>query len=334
VEKGELNAGILESGLDYDRWRNTFSRLKDPPQAPFFVGLDPLPSKQQLTTALIGYIDMSMRKWSEATMFDLAHMCITNHRQFLELKGLAEKSKGSLSYFKEKLPDIHGCLKKCTFTVPLLSLSDSLQEEIIHWIFRNEDRVWRYRGGRDGRETLHQFMSFLCRQNANPRVVSTYEVPKKVFAGVITFCVPCALQCEELESISNDFQVASMVAYAVGEMLKPTRDLDNSPVRWQPQHRDSCYEVVTAWVHQRYRGLNLGVQLYLTIAEQVPTRLVMCDMLEGSVEKIIWSNRLLRALEGLHIISFIVQSRQQSYAVVTPAEMGKKEREGLLFAGS
>jgi hypothetical protein len=44
----------------------------------------------------------------------------------------------------------------------------------------------------------------------------------------------------------------------------------------------------------------------------------MCDMLEGSVERIIHSNRFLVLLENLRIISFIVQSRQPSYTVLTP----------------
>lgn len=73
-------------------------------------------------------------------------------------------------------------MKQCLVATPILALPDALQEEIIHWVFRNEDRyancsgimllllllllfrVWRYRGGRSGHETLHQFMNFLGRQ--------------------------------------------------------------------------------------------------------------------------------------------------------------------------
>lgn len=29
------------------------------------------------------------------------------------------------------------------------------------WIFENEDRVWRFRGGRDGHETYAQYLGFL-----------------------------------------------------------------------------------------------------------------------------------------------------------------------------
>ena len=41
-----------------------------------------------------------------------------------------------------QMPSVKECLRRCLFIVPLLSLSDSLQEEIIHWVFRNEDRFF------------------------------------------------------------------------------------------------------------------------------------------------------------------------------------------------
>ena len=46
------------------------------------------------------------------------------------------------------------------------SLEESFQEELMHWIFANEDRVWRFRGGRDGYETLTQYLGFLPQKQA------------------------------------------------------------------------------------------------------------------------------------------------------------------------
>lgn len=50
-------------------------------------------------------------------------------------------------------------------------------------------------------------------------------------------------------------QVASMVGYAVGEILPdPSEDLHSTEdelSRWTPRAKDSCYEVVTAWTHPR-----------------------------------------------------------------------------------
>ena len=67
-----------------------------------------------------------------------------------------------------------------------------------------------------------------------------------------------------------------MVAYAVGEVLpskeeeeeEGTRGKEGQVTRWAPLDSDSCYEVVTTWVHPNYRGLNLSVQMYLMIVQQ------------------------------------------------------------------
>lgn len=317
VDKGELNSSIIEAGLDYERWKTTFSKIKNPPHPPFAYDEDDesnmtLPSKTKLVAALREMIEGSLETWSDT--IDIVSLCVNNHKQFLELKRLGERSKGYLSFLKpNQLNGIRDCLKRCTFTVPVLSLSDSLQEEIIHWIFRNEDRVWRYRGGRDGRETLNQFMNFLGRDDSSQ---------KAVFAGVVTFCLPHTLE-SNVSDITDYFQVSNMVGYAVGEMVSSSGEETGegeeedvvTSTRWRSQ---SCYEVVTAWTHPSYRGLNLAVKMYFDIANQVPARLVMCDMLEGSVERIINSNRILQVLKRLHIISLIVSSQQQSYAVMTP----------------
>lgn len=70
-------------------------------------------------------------------------------------------------------------------------------------------RVWRYRGGRDGRETLQQFMNFLGRHNSENDNMTATEVEWKrsVFAGVVAFCVPTALEYERIEHIASSFQV-------------------------------------------------------------------------------------------------------------------------------
>ena len=53
-------------------------------------------------------------------------------------------------------------------------------------------------------------MSFLGR-NQHHTATTTAETEEKndgkVFAGVVTFCVPQALECEDLGTISSDFQV-------------------------------------------------------------------------------------------------------------------------------
>lgn len=52
-----------------------------------------------------------------------------------------------------------------------------------------------------------------------------------------------------------------------------------------------------------------------------PARLVMCDMLQGSIERIITSNWLLRLLDRLRISRLVIQRRQQSYLVTTQVSL-------------
>ena len=49
----------------------------------------------------------------------------------------------------------------------------------------------------------------------------------------------------------------------------------------------------------------------------VPSSFIMCDMLSGSVERIVSSSRLLSFLERVRILKWIIQRRQKSYHVHT-----------------
>ncbi len=59
--------------------------------------------------------------------------------------------------------------------------------------------MWRYRGGRDGHETLQQFMCFLGRpQRSSEESSEVTEVvlsqTNKVYPGVAAFCLPELLE--------------------------------------------------------------------------------------------------------------------------------------------
>lgn len=132
-----------------------------------------------------------------------------------------------------------------------------------------------------------------------------------------------------------------MIGYAVGEVVSAEEgEEERSVVRWRPQGSQQCYEVVTTWVHPGYRGLSVSINMYLTIIRQggcglaeqllqpnvqnqhffnplVPASFVMCDMLQGSVERVIASNIVFRVLERAKLRKYILILRQQSYTVVT-----------------
>lgn len=67
-------------------------------------------------------------------------------------------------------------------------------------------------------------------------------------------------------------------------------------------------------------SLSLSVCVYLLVSTAwytVPARLVVCDMMVGSVERIIGSSWLLGVLDQLRVLSLVVQRRQLSYNVTT-----------------
>ncbi len=56
-------------------------------------------------------------------------------------------------------------------------------------------RVWRYRGGRDGHETLQQFMSFIGNSATKQTMALTQNKKKhQLYPGVAIFIVPSSLR--------------------------------------------------------------------------------------------------------------------------------------------
>ena len=67
-------------------------------------------------------------------------------------------------------------------------------------VFLSLSRVWRYRGGRDGHETLQQFMLF----------IGDAQGGKPVYPGVAAFAVPASLSDSFEVDISRDFGVRAV----------------------------------------------------------------------------------------------------------------------------
>lgn len=65
--------------------------------------------------------------------------------------------------------------------------------------------MWRYRGGRDGHETLQQFMSFI---GSNETSLSVSTVKNKTYPGVAIFSVPYSLSDGFQLDRTNDFGVS------------------------------------------------------------------------------------------------------------------------------
>lgn len=80
------------------------------------------------------------------------------------------------------LEEIKSVLKKSTVTVRIGDLRPQMQIFAMKWIFGNEDRVWRDRGGRPGEETLQSFINFVTvpkpgQEPAQPPLSNTNVTP-------------------------------------------------------------------------------------------------------------------------------------------------------------
>jgi hypothetical protein len=56
------------------------------------------------------------------------------------------------------------------YSIQLLQYLFIFKAELMKWMYKNEDRVWRDRGGRPGEETLASFMNLI-----NPQLQHTHK---------------------------------------------------------------------------------------------------------------------------------------------------------------
>ena len=109
--------------------------------------------------------------------------------------------------------------------LPSLPLSLSLSFTVPH--FLPSSSVWRYRGGRDGHETLQQFMNFLRKQS--------HDISGHTYPGVAVFSLPSSLSTEQDVDVSHDFGVGRERRSSIlkltsfsGSLLAPHR----CPIWW------------------------------------------------------------------------------------------------------
>ena len=74
---------------------------------------------------------------------------------------------------QKALNEIKNVLKQSTITVRISDLRPQMQIFAMKWIFGNEDRVWRDRGGRPGEETLQSFINFVTVPKLNGQQATT-----------------------------------------------------------------------------------------------------------------------------------------------------------------
>jgi hypothetical protein len=285
IESGEMKSSLIHEGFDYDRWSKGRSSCH---------GNN---SKEEVIADIVDFVNVRVIGWCQEA--DITQLHVHHHRLLLQLKLFLDnflriKKDRILS---KKLSEVKNALMESLHIVSVGSLPRVTQEELMCWVFHNEDRVWRYRGGRCGHETLQQFMGFLGDGLHGNRTCP----------GVATFMVPNTSTSLDLE---HDCKVENLVGYSIGELINPSNEgaLTDLP-------STSCYEIALGWVHPKYRRLNVSIDMYFHIMGQVSAGYIVCDVVKGSVERIIDSNPLLRVLKWLRLSQYIIWRRQKSYAV-------------------
>ena len=151
------------------------------------------------------------------------------------------------------------------FIVAINSLPRRQQEHLMLWVFKNEDRVWRLRGGRPGHETPDDYLSMMKSPQLNisssdDKTLSYVDNTVEPFPGFVLLSSNMQ-DCEKLDT-------SNVVGYCVGEWISHCE-----------------YEITTAWVSPRYNGLGFATRLYMNTMEHVPANVFVFDLIHGGLER-------------------------------------------------
>ena len=318
MEGGGTDPKVLGAGLDFPRFVKGKKRYESLEKEPQNLGK----AKESLIAKLSAVITEAISAWCTALDLDLFFQ---QHKEaFFKLR-LWLQQQSEIGCARRKLHEMRQVMEELAATVPLSSFPVRYQLEVMRWIFKNEDRVWRYRGGRDGCETVEEFLSF----------VDTAAVPGSKttkFPGVITFAV-ARKQRREGEKPPQDhpedlFPLQNIIGYAVGEFVllekKPdTTRFDTSGysrVKAGPgDRRGVTYEIVTAWVDQRFRGNSVSTDMYIEVMQRAPVvrrcGSILFDLKKGGLERVISTSWFFWTLAQLRLLPWIVRTRESSYTI-------------------
>jgi GNAT superfamily N-acetyltransferase len=283
------------------------------------------------------------------------------------------------------------------------TLQPKIQRSVMRWIFRNEDRVWRSRGGR-GDESVHTFLGLLrleppraaghnmpelLMSSKDADAAAAHELARaasgpaaegdiphtagggggggsrgggSVAAGAsaaiavsaaasavvgsgrraptgvdreadserggtsstVGPAFPGVLVLASLGAVHRMGDDGAVVGYAVGECVAMSLgDREGELV---------CYEIMTAYVDPRHRGIGVAARLYQQAIEQAPRccDAVALDVLSGSFD------RIARFMPGGTLVTWlglierlVVLERRNSYTVRT--ETGVEQFERVVF---
>ena len=180
--------------------------------------------------------------------------------------------------------------------VAFTELDAETRRAVMKWVYRNEDTVWRNRGGRPADETIDQFLAMLdhdARCHYPGTLVRSEVMGKK-----------------------------QVVGYLVGQIA----GLDGWP-------QATAYEIVTAWVDPQYRGLNLASKMYghcfETVSACPSVTHIYFDIIESSMHQIVSASPMFVLLTKLGLDRLLLLHRGHQYTATISEDRatGDKKQE-------
>lgn len=327
IENGFSNPVVLSVEFDYTRWKRSIKIQSY------------LPSQVELFDILVSYIIKKVDEF--ICTCDLLELYEMNPRQFFELMRFFRKRVEFLNREEKKFHNtsrlyslivfrLRKFLSQANFSIDCVhsvdcklkelvnfqrenssillisSFSVINQKRLIRWIFRNEESVWRFRGGRPNYETLEEYIQFLDQFSGNCR---------KSFPGVVI--LPSFREPLSEKSLLKLLESDRIIGYCIGE-FSSSAELDKD------SELNSCsYEFVCAWVDANFNGLHLASDMYLTCMKelyQVGCKTIQFDIVGRSWSRIkhsLVNNYWLYWLStAINLEKLVIQDEKPSYTIM------------------
>ncbi|RUS35281.1 hypothetical protein BC938DRAFT_473208 [Jimgerdemannia flammicorona] len=294
---GNVNEAKFAEAFDYERWQrklpsttNARERREDTAEAVLDLDRGIVPSEHQIKDEEERFKQLDCKEMAVSFIVQLALSHVSTWIRTVDAEALFFDNR---SHFHELMNHL-----------VLLLDNDELQD--------GKRSVWRHRGGRDGCESVEQFLGFLDSSHKQTGESDNGKDWKSNYAGVVSFRLPISVKHGSISHMKlvDTVTVDDVVGYAIGEFVAED-DL-------------TLYEVVTAWVHNDYRSLRLALSMYLNImsdtqAFRIDSRRIYfsCDIIKGGIERILHQSPALRLLARgpPQLLNMIVVRREDSYSV-------------------
>ena len=309
ISKGKLELDILDNGFDlkiYNSRVRKANKRKKKKKGPITKELTEN-DKVNMISGLVYCLSKAITPYYHLSEQELDELYSKNKLHFFEfrlhLENLLRNIKNKelsyieidktipISLIKDKLSYMRNLLKNNCVITSIGSLTEPSQEHLIRWSFWNEDKVWRYRGGRT-ETTVGDFLKFV-----HPEKYSSYP-------GI---CITTDNNYNTDNDNDNSLEFnglgdceKNVSAYLVGEFVN-----------------DITFEIVTAWTDPHFGKLNLAVSMYIRtmteLYENYNTQYVVMDIKKGSYDHIVSSSAVFSWICWAGFDKYIIVKHEDSY---------------------